>query len=208
MNVVFDFGRVLVEWDPVRLIEAHFAHGLPDTMDARTFAEKLVSDDWAAYDNGDISRAELARRIALAHACDEGRLERFIETVAHVLPPIEQTVAVLNALFDRRDSGAQLRVFYLSNMPLDFAATLETRFKWIARFDGGIFSARARCSKPLPAIYEALETQYALNPAETVFLDDSLPNIRAAGARGWRTVHVGAPAAVTDGLRAQGVLAA
>ncbi len=206
MNIVFDFGNVLLEWNPALLARQHFANELPAHHTPDSFAAAMVGDDWIAYDNGDYDLSELARALSPKLGCDEERFAAFVSHIPHVLPPLESSIAAMNALFDARDRGAKLRVFYLSNMPGEFADILERRFEWTTRFDGGIFSARARLSKPHAAIFAALEDAYQLVPESTLFLDDSAANVAAAASRGWRTVQVKSQSDVSDGLRAHGIL--
>jgi putative hydrolase of the HAD superfamily len=186
VDVVFDFGNVLVEWNPQRLVREHFSHALRDGVSAEALVKKLLGDEWVAYDHGEIDLPTMAQRLAPKLDCSEAELIAFVARIPHVLPTLDVSVAAMQRLFDARDRGASLRVLYLSNMPSDFADVLERRFDWIARFDGGIFSGRNRLSKPDPSIYEALESRYALQPERTLFFDDSLPNIETARARGWR----------------------
>ena len=54
------------------------------------------------------------------------------------------------------------------------------RRPWIAQFDIGIFSGRVNMTKPDPEIYEEAERRFDLNPAQTLFLNDSPPNVHAA----------------------------
>lgn len=206
MDVVFDFGNVLVEWNPQRLVREHFAHAMPLGTTVEAFAKALVNEDWVAYDHGEIDLPTMAKRLAPKLDCDEVKLAAFVSRIPHVLPLIELTISTMQALCDARDRGAALRVLYLSNMPRDFSDVLDKRFDWLARFDGGIFSGRNRLSKPDPSIYEALESRYALRPERTLFFDDSLPNLEAAIARGWRAVRVNEPADVTRGLVEHGLL--
>ncbi len=206
MNIVFDFGNVLLDWNPAQLASTHFANELPAHHTPHSFAAAMVSDDWIAYDNGDYDLSELARALAPKLGCDEEKFAAFVGNIPHVLPPLESSIAAMSALFDARDRGAKLRVFYLSNMPGEFADILERRFEWTRRFDGGIFSARARLSKPNAAIFAALEDVYQLVPESTLFLDDSVANVAAAASRCWRTVHVKGQTDVSDGLRAHGIL--
>jgi putative hydrolase of the HAD superfamily len=206
VDVVFDFGNVLVEWNPARLVREHFAHALPAGLTAEAFAKTLVQEDWVAYDHGEIDLPTMAERLSPKLRCDEAVLAAFVARIPHVLPTLDSSIAAMQSLCDARDRGALLRVLYLSNMPRDFADVLERRFDWLARFDGGIFSGRNRLSKPHPSIYEALESRYALQPERTLFLDDSLPNIEAAIARGWQTVRVNEPIDVVRGLSLHGLL--
>jgi putative hydrolase of the HAD superfamily len=202
VEIVFDIGNVLLDWRPTQLVQTHFARFLPDGMSADTFAQRLVHADWVAFDNGDIDIATLATRLSAQLKCDETALGDFIAYIPEVLPLLSESVDAMHELFDARDHGEPLRVFFLSNMPIYFAERLEKRFDWFTRFDGGIFSGRENLSKPDPAIYAALESRYALNREHVLFLDDSLPNIRAANARSWQTVHVASPGDVARGLQA------
>ena len=43
--------------------------------------------------------------------------------------------------------------------------------------------------KPDPEIFHHLAQRYDLIPAETVFIDDHLPNIESARRLGFRTIH-------------------
>ncbi|MGL5002575.1 MAG: HAD-IA family hydrolase, partial [Casimicrobium sp.] len=180
MDVVFDFGNVLVEWNPQRLVREHFAHAIPAGVSVDAFVKKLVNEDWAAYDHGEIDLPTMAQRLAPKLDCSEGELAAFVAHIPRVLQSLDVAIAAMQALCDARDRGASLRVLYLSNMPRDFADVLERRFDWITRFDGGIFSGRNRLSKPDPSIYEALASRYSLRPQHTLFFDDSLPNIETA----------------------------
>jgi putative hydrolase of the HAD superfamily len=91
-------------------------------------------------------------------------------------------------------------------MPVTFAAVLERRCPWISRFEGGIFSGREQLCKPDAAIYEALERRYALDAADTLFLDDSPANVAAARARGWQAELIDRPERVATVLAERGVL--
>jgi putative hydrolase of the HAD superfamily len=206
MNIVFDVGNVLNEWNPVALVNTHFAHGVPLGVDVPDFVAEMLKEDWLAYDHGMLDKQTLSARLSAKLGCDEAAFRHFVETIPHVLPPLDDCVAALQSLFERRDAGESIRVFYLSNMPSDYADVLEKRFDWFAQFDGGIFSGRAKLVKPDAAIYAALELKYALDPARTLFFDDSAPNIVAAAARGWQTVHVREPGDVRRGLLANRLL--
>jgi putative hydrolase of the HAD superfamily len=190
MDVVFDFGNVLVEWNPIRLVREHFSAHLQPNLSPEAFTERWMNPDWARYDLGEIDTHSVAQLMAPTLDCEATPLHAFIEKIPHVLPMLDLSFEAIEQLFAARDRGAALRVFYLSNMPREFANVLEQRFDWVAKFDGGIFSGREGACKPDAAIYEMLESRYALDPSRTLFFDDSLANIDAARARGWRAVHV------------------
>ena len=57
-------------------------------------------------------------------------------------------------------------------------------------FDGCVTSFDVKCCKPAPGIFLEAVRRFGLNPAETLFLDDSAANCRAAEALGFQTAHV------------------
>ena len=205
MNIVFDFGNVLVEWNLVRLIEAHFPRRERLTHTPPQLAEALVShQDWIDFDRGLIGSALLAERSAARLGLDAFDTHAFIERIPHVLPLFDDALMVMQELANGQH-GAH-RVLYLSNMPATFADVLEARCPWIARFDGGIFSGRVKMAKPDAEIYAEAERRLNLDPAQTLFLDDSPKNVHAARARGWHAEIIDSAQSVRNALSAHGVL--
>ena len=54
--------------------------------------------------------------------------------------------------------------------------------------DGQLISYEIQATKPSPAAFSAVCDRFAIDPAETVFIDDSAANIAAAAALGFHTV--------------------
>jgi putative hydrolase of the HAD superfamily len=185
MNIVFDFGNVLVEWNPERLVQTHYLSPDGRAHYPEALAGTLINHpDWLEFDRGLIDTRTVAKRSAARLGLRLAGMHQFIQRIPHVLPLFEPTIALMQALASG-EHGSH-RVLYLSNMPAEFATVLEARCPWIGRFENGIFSGRVNLAKPEPAIYAAAEAQLNLKPADTLFLDDSPPNIRAALERGWR----------------------
>ncbi len=207
MNIVFDFGNVLFAWEPVRLIQKNFQRLDLWSGSVDELAQAMTGhEDWKGFDAGWVTQEELAERTATRLQIDEADVTSLLDDIPHDLPPIERSVAALHQLFDQL--GPDLRLFYLSNMPASYATVLEEKHDWISRFDDGIFSARVGLAKPDSAIYHTAEERFGLTPADTLFLDDSLPNINAARARGWLAEHITTAHDVPAALRKHGALQA
>lgn len=205
MNIVFDFGNVLFTWDPVALVNDHFPASERTQWDASAIANALIfHEDWQAFDAGLLQADELALRCAARLNLRAETLANFIARVPHVLPTIDVSVDCAKALI-AGEHGAH-RVYYLSNMPAPWADVIEARCPWVAGFHGGLFSARVKLAKPDSAIYALAESALSLVPAETLFLDDSPPNVEAARARGWKAEIIAGPQDVFDALRRHRVM--
>lgn len=204
MNIVFDLGAVLVAWEPVALIQTHLGPHAPTAEAAHALARDMFHhEDWLGFDRGthplDVAIGLMAKRLDLP--ADE--LDALLAPMGERLAPIAVTVDLLDGLRQRRDAGEDLKLYYLSNMPVSYARALERRMSFLQWFDGGIFSGDVKLLKPQREIYALLAERFTLEPEATVFIDDSQANVDAALAFGWRAVHCEAPSALPLQLAAQ-----
>ena len=79
MNIVFDFGNVLFEWNPVRLIDEHFAQASGSLASSAALADTLINhQDWLDFDLGLLDAATVAERSAARLSLDRAHLHRFV----------------------------------------------------------------------------------------------------------------------------------
>lgn len=204
MNIVFDLGAVLVAWEPVALIRTHLGPHAPTAEAAHALARDMFHhEDWLGFDRGthplDVAIGLMAKRLDLP----ADKLDALLAPMGERLAPIAVTVDLLDGLRQRRDAGEDLKLYYLSNMPVSYARALERRMSFLQWFDGGIFSGDVKLLKPQREIYALLAERFTLEPEATVFIDDSQANVDAALAFGWRAVHCEAPSALPLQLAAQ-----
>lgn len=204
MNIVFDLGAVLVTWEPVALVQTHLGSHAPTAKAAHALARDMFHhEDWLGFDRGthplDVAIGLMATRLGLPR----DKLEALLAPMGERLAPIAVTVELLDGLRQRRDAGEDLRLYYLSNMPVPYARALERRMSFLSWFDGGIFSGDVKLLKPQREIYALLVERFALVPQATVFIDDSKANVDAARALGWHAVHCEAPSVLPAQLAAQ-----
>lgn len=205
LNVVFDFGAVLFDWQPRQLVRAYFPEHTATDDHAATLAQGIFGHpDWLAFDAGIASMFETIERTQQRTGLPICQLRNLVNDIGTNLAPMPHAIAVLRGLRERRDrydgTGQNIKLFYLSNMPESYARTLEQKHDFISWFDDGIFSADVKLAKPDAAIYALCTQRFGLQGTDTVFIDDSLPNIVAARAHGWRAVHLPVPEALESDL--------
>lgn len=204
MNLVFDFGGVLLRWQPTafmpRLLPAHATDPASTPQLIADFFEGFEGD-WGLFDAGQLDAAELAPRIARRTGIAHVDVQRTIAAVADELQPVPETVAIVEALRARGH-----RLWFLSNMPAPYARAIDAAHPIGAWFEGGIYSARVGLRKPDPALFRLLAGRYDLEPAATLFIDDAAKNIEAAGALGWQTLHFRDPVQCGAELTRRGLL--
>jgi len=197
MNVVFDLGAVLVAWETARLMQAHFPERASAPEAAGALARAFFHhQDWFDFDCGIRSVDEVVARTAARLALPSDRVYALVAPLGERLEPIAENIALLASLRARREEQRDLRLFYLSNMPVSYARALERRLGFFKWFDGGIFSGDVKLIKPNSEIYEMLVWRHGLEANETLFIDDTAANVEAARALGWRAIHCTAPLAL------------
>lgn len=203
MNLVFDFGAVLVRWQPVLLVQQHLPHLAPTAEAAAALAHRVFAhEDWLAFDRGLSPVEEVVARTASRLETGHEGVERMVAAIGEHLVPIEDTLDVLAQLRERRAAGEDLRLYYLSNMPAPYARLLEREHDFVRWFDGGVFSGDVGMMKPQAEIFELLARRHALAPARTVFIDDMPYNVAAAEALGWRGIRFQSAAQLREQLAA------
>jgi putative hydrolase of the HAD superfamily len=204
VNVVFDFGGVLFRWQP----QDFLARLLPEYAPNSQAAQALVADffegfegDWGEFDRGTVEPEALAERIAARTGLPVDGVLRVVDAVPAELKPLPGGVDLLQRLHAR---GWPL--YYLSNMPLPYAAHLESQYGFVRLFRAGVFSSRVQMIKPEPQIFAHAARVFDCEPAQTLFIDDAQRNVHAARAAGWQALHFRDAAQCEVELVARGLL--
>jgi putative hydrolase of the HAD superfamily len=189
LNIVFDFGAVLVNWQPLQVVRKHF----PDLANTPEATAQLANHifahaDWQAFDAGRVSAQEISQLSASRLSLDVSTVRQMVDAIEDHITPIASSVQVLESLHVQR-SVTGYKILFLSNMPAPYARGLE-RHAFMRCFDGGIFSGDHGLIKPQPEIFEKLEAMYSLQGQQILFIDDHPANITAADKQGWQTLHL------------------
>lgn len=179
-NIVFDLGGVVVAWRPDEIL----ARSFPDEATRALVGRELMQHpDWLALDRGDLSWEEAVCRAAGRTGLSEETVRDFLDSVPSMLIANPRTVDLLYRLKARGH-----RLYCLSNMPKESIEHLERVYSFWDVFTGTVISSRVRLCKPEPAIYSHLLAAYDLPPTETIFIDDSEPNVAAARELGIQAI--------------------
>ena len=171
-NIVFDLGRVLVDFVPDDYLRSF---GF-DEATVRALWEKVFGPDWRFYDRGDFaSVTELRDYLAEKHP----EYAEAIHRVLHTDWVRMHTLKAESATYLHELKQRGFCIFVLSNIAQDSYEYVRG-YDFFGEVDGGVFSYQEHVIKPDERIYQILLERYALLPEETLFLDDNAENIAAA----------------------------
>lgn len=186
MHFVFDFGRVLFNWQPETLLQQVLPARVVDDASAAHWVAQVFQSyggDWGEFDRGTVEPDALVRRISQRTGLAPAEVEAVVQAVPASLTPIQASIDLLQRL---QQPGRAM--FYLSNMPAPYADHLEREHAFVRGFTDGVFSARVQLIKPEPAIFAMASQRFGVAPAELIFFDDSPANVAAARAAGWQAL--------------------
>jgi 2-haloacid dehalogenase len=199
LNLVFDFGGVLLDWNPRYLYRKVFDGDLERAE--RFLAEIGFDERNLRQDAGrpfDEAIAELCAQFP--QHCEHIRLYplRYPETIAG---PLHGTVDLLYELKHRH-----YPLHAISNWSAETFRLVRHRYEFFDLFETILISGEVGLAKPDRRIFQRLlETIH--QPAETCLLiDDSARNIGAAGEMGFKTIHFRSPEQLRAELAGLGLL--
>ena len=175
-NAVFDLGNVMVSFNP-----RQYAADLDIPEETREDLVHAVvwSKEWSDYDRGLIrNKRELLEKETAAHPELMREIGRFLENWEELLTENRESSALVRKL-----KAEGYRVFLLSNLSYD-GKNYAMCYPFMREFEGTVFSCDEHKNKPEAGLYRVLLDRYDLRAEETVFFDDSPPNVEGANALG------------------------
>ena len=188
-NIVFDLGGVVIDLDRDKAVEALTELGIKDADSLLgVYAQKGL---FFQLETGEVTAAQFYD--ALLPQCKPGTTNEDIQNALEkflIQIPVER----LKLIRQLKEKG--YRLFVLSNTnPIMFNHWIDNAFRVENLtindyFDNIVVSFQERVCKPDPAIFRNLARRYDLNPAETLMLDDSEENCKAAESTGLMAIRV------------------
>ncbi|MGI9591888.1 MAG: HAD family hydrolase [Myxococcota bacterium] len=197
--VVFDLGGVLVDWDPRHLYRKLFAGDEPAM---EHFLTHVCTPEWN-------EELDAGRPFAEATAALQRRFPEHAELIAAFWERWDEmcpgpVAGGPHLLHEVKAEG--LPVYALSNWSAETWPRVQHRFAFLSAFDGIVISGAVGVKKPDAAIYRHLIEAYALEPAATLFIDDSARNVEGARRVGLQAIRFESPRQLRRELVARAVL--
>ena len=197
--VIFDFGGVLVDWNPRHLYSKLFGD---DEEGMERFLAEVTTPQLELRQDAGRSWDEAVRLLTAEHPDHADLIAayklRWDETLKG---PIDDSLHILR---DLKDAGHPL--YGLTNWSHETFPIARARYDFFGWFDGIVVSGEEGTIKPDPKLYQTLLERYDIDPSRAVFIDDNKVNVEAAEALGIHGIHFHTPAQLRANLIALGFL--
>lgn len=196
--VVFDVGRVLVQWD----LRALFAKLIDDPEELDWFLNNVVTEQWHFQHDAGVPLGEMvpARQAEFPQYADliAAYATRFLETVPG---PVAGTADLVERLH-----GRDVPLYAITNFGAEFWEQFRPTCPPLDRMRDIVVSGQEKLAKPDPAIFELAARRFGFDPPRMLFVDDNAANIASARALGWQAHHFGGAEALEADLAARGLI--
>jgi 2-haloacid dehalogenase len=179
-NIVFDFGGVLVDWNPRHLYKNHFQ----DPNEMEYFLLNICTEEWNIEQDRGRSLAEATLELQNKFPEHSAAISLFYGQWEVMLKgEIPGTVAPLHKL------KKNFNLYGLTNWSSETIDIAYRRFPFFKEFDGIVVSGTEKLIKPDLRIFQLLLDRYSIQAEESIFIDDNLNNILAARELDFTAVH-------------------
>ena len=196
-NIIFDFGGVLIDWNPAYLYRKEFK----SESDMNWFLENICTPEWNIQQDAGRSLAEATEILQKEHPQHKEMIELYYGRWDEMLGgTIEDNVRVLDLLKEKYP------LYGLTNWSAETIPIAYSRYDFFNYLEGIVVSGDEKLIKPDPKLYQVLLDRYKLKANESLFIDDNFHNIETAREMGFHTIHFTDNMDLEKGVKEMGLL--
>jgi len=171
-NIIFDFGNVLVKWEPERVYGEYFG----DEAKTWWFLRHVADNDWRlridAGESQDVCIAEQQSKFPEYSEAIAIYRDRWREMLTGEMPGMRQLLHELQA--------ANYHLYGLTNWSMETFPEAREHFGILQMIDRYVVSGAEGLVKPDHQFFQVLLDRYGLKPTDCTFIDDNAVNVEAA----------------------------
>ena len=180
-NIIFDFGGVLIDWNPRYLYRNVF----PNETEMEIFLKNICTTEWNTLQDAGRPFEIAVKELSALHPEYQREIKLFYTGWPEMVGgEIHKNVSQIYNLKDK------YRLFGLTNWSAETFPVVFNKYPFFKELEGIVVSGEEKLVKPDCKIYEKLLTRYNLNAKECLFIDDNDANIQTAKSLGFYTIHL------------------
>lgn len=197
--IIFDFGGVLLDWNPRNLYQ-HYFPNQPQAME--NFLTEIGFMEWNAQQDKGRPFAEATALLASEFPQYSKLIHAYFENwEKSIVGQIDESVEILIAL---KEKGHP--VYGLSNWSAETFPIARKRYQVFDLLDDYVVSGDVNLIKPGPEIFEHSLKKFGRTAQECLFIDDAEANIITAQRLGVDTIQFTSPSQLKKELTARNLL--
>ena len=179
--VIFDFGGVLIDWDPRHL----YRKLIDDEAAIEHFLSTICTRAWNERQDEGRPWSEAVAELVAQHPTQRALIEAYWHRWPEMIrSQIDETVLIADEL---RRRGVPL--FGLTNWSAETFPVARQRFDFVGWFEAIVVSGEEGVMKPDPEIFRRLLERNGLRARDALFVDDNLANVQSAKRLGIEGHH-------------------
>lgn len=179
-NIVFDFGNVLIDWNPHYFYDNYFG----DSKQSQEFIDTVITTEWLKRIDAGHTLDECIEEAVMKHPQYEDAIRQYKphwhDTCKGEVAGMEQVVKAIKERYP---------VYGLSNWNMETFVVARERFSILQQIDNYVISGAIGIAKPDDGIYKHFLEKFNLKAEECLFMDDNPQNVIAARCNGMKAIR-------------------
>ena len=180
-NIIFDFGGVLLDWNPRYLYKSYFNND----QEMEHFLADICNGEWNIKQDAGRPFAEAVKELQAKYPEYAEAIQMYDDDWEKMLKcELPESIDLLKEL-----KSMGYGIYGLTNWSAEKIGYAFANYSVFSLFDGIVVSGVEKVVKPDRKIYEILLERYSLKPGECVFIDDNQDNVDMAKVLGINAIR-------------------
>lgn len=180
-NIIFDFGGVLLDWNPRYLYKSYFNND----EEIEHFLADICNGEWNIKQDAGRPFAEAVKELQAKFPEYAEAIQMYDDDWEKMLKcELPESIDLLKEL-----KSMGYGIYGLTNWSAEKIGYAFANYSFFSLFDGIVVSGVEKVVKPDRKIYEILLERYSLKPGECVFIDDNQDNVDMAKVLGINAIR-------------------
>jgi len=182
MNIIFDFGNVLVRWEPKKVFLPYFNN---DEKEYDYFWEHICDADFR-------NRIDAGEKQSVVIREYQAKFPQYADRIAmywtHWEESLPGEMPGMYELIKQLKADPKNHIYGLTNWSMETYPIARNRFKILQLIDDYVVSGAEFIVKPDHRLFQILLDRFSLKAEDCIFVDDNAANVASACQMGFKGI--------------------